>query len=271
MVNSLCVDCFDCIGACKESAISYGFRYVKKAKPASGTPADAVDAKAADGSVDAGTRAFMLGTAMVAGSALAKAQDFGGDGGLALVEAKKKPERETRITPPGSVSLKHLADRCTGCQLCVSVCPNRVLRPSSDPAHFLQPEMSYEKGYCRPECTKCSEVCPTGAILKITKAEKTAIHVGHAVVDPWSCVTSNDESCGNCARHCPVGAIRMSQNEFNPDGVRVPVVNPERCIGCGACEYVCPVRPFSAIYVEGNSVHHDERRESAPLASDDIS
>ena len=37
---------------------------------------------------------------------------------------------------------------------------------------------------------------------------------------------------------------------------RVPVVNEERCIGCGACEYVCPSRPDAAIYVEG---HEDQR------------
>lgn len=248
--NSRCVDCFDCIGSCKSKAIDFGYRYGKK-----------VQTETAQDSVDTGKRAFMLGTALVAGSAIAKAQEFGGDGGLAPIVDKTKPERETRITPPGSVSLKHLSDHCTGCQLCVSVCPNNVLRPSSDLMHFMQPEMSFEKGYCRPECTKCSEVCPAGAILKISKEEKTAIHVGHAVVETFACLASNGENCGNCARHCPAGAIRMVENEFDPEGPRVPVVNEERCIGCGACEYVCPVRPLSAIHVEGNSVHHDERAE----------
>ena len=155
-----------------------------------------------------------------------------------------------------------MARHCISCQLCVSVCPNDVLRPSSSLLNLMQPELSFDRGWCRPECTRCSEVCPAGAILKISREEKSAIHVGHAVVDIWTCVTANGESCGNCARHCPAGAIRMVQNEFDPEGPRTPSVNEERCLGCGACEYVCPVRPLSAIHVEGNVVHHDERNES---------
>lgn len=270
---SRCVTCFDCIDACTHGAISYGLREKKSGntavkaaraeaqKPAVATRPEAVKT-AADEQIDNGRRTFMAGTAILAGTALAKAQNFGGDGGLAPVLDKVKPQRETRITPPGSISIRHLAQHCTGCQLCVSVCPNNVLRPSTSLLNLMQPEMSYEKGWCRPECTKCSEVCPDGAILKITPEEKTAIHVGHAVVDIWTCITSNGESCGNCARHCPAGAIRLIENEFNPEGPRVPYVNEERCIGCGACEFVCPARPLSAIHVEGNTVHHDERAES---------
>ena len=39
--------------------------------------------------------------------------------------------------------------------------------------------------------------------------------------------------------------------------LRIPVVNTEICIGCGACENLCPARPFSAIYVEGHEVHRE--------------
>lgn len=67
-------------------------------------------------------------------------------------------------------------------------------------------------------------------------------------------VTKGDE-CGNCARHCPVGAITMVPYETEDGEVMVPAVNESRCIGCGACEYLCPSRPFSAIYVEGHEVH----------------
>ncbi|MDE6418810.1 MAG: 4Fe-4S binding protein, partial [Duncaniella sp.] len=56
--------------------------------------------------------------------------------------------------------------------------------------------------------------------------------------------------------HCPVGAIKMVRSDRdNPDSLRIPIVNTERCIGCGACENLCPSRPFSAIYVEGHEVH----------------
>ena len=42
-----------------------------------------------------------------------------------------------------------------------------------------------------------------------------------------------------------------------PNGVKIPAIDTERCVGCGACENLCPVRPFSAIYVEGHEVHRN--------------
>lgn len=136
-------------------------------------------------------------------------------------------------------------------------CPNQVLRPSTKLETLMQPEMSYERGYCRPECTKCSEVCPAGAILKLTPADKSATQIGHAVWVEKNCVPLRDKvECGNCARHCPTGAITMVPSDADDaDSLKIPVVNVERCIGCGACENLCPARPFSAIYVEGHEQH----------------
>lgn len=121
----------------------------------------------------------------------------------------------------------------------------------------MQPEMSYERGYCRPECTKCSEVCPAGAIRPITVADKSSTQIGHAVYVYENCVINTDGvECGNCARHCPTGAIQMLPSiADDPNSPKLPVVNTERCIGCGACENLCPARPFSAIYVEGHENH----------------
>ncbi len=218
---------------------------------------------------DKGRRAFLVGGVAVIGGSLLSSipmraeeeeiKDKKRDGGFAEVLPKKAPNRKTPITPFGSESVEKFYKHCTACQLCVTVCPNNVLRPSSRLEHLMQPEMSFEKGYCRPECVKCSEVCPAGAILKITPEEKTEWKVGTAGVDYDLCVVNRDGvSCGNCAHHCPVGAIRMVRK--NPDdekSPRIPSVNEEKCIGCGACENLCPSRPISAITVNGYSVHHN--------------
>lgn len=241
---SRCVDCFDCIRRCKEGAVSFSFAYGNK-----GTKSPAND------SFDKGRRQFILTTALLGGAAIkAKAQEKHLDGGLAEVTPKATPTRSERLVPFGAGSVKNFYDHCTACQLCVSACPNGVLRPSTDLEHLLQPQMGYEKGYCRPECTECSQVCPAGAILPIAKEEKLITHIGTAKVNLDLCVSANGTSaCGNCSRHCPVGAIMMVRNS---EGRMVPTVAEEVCIGCGACEYLCPSRPISAITVNGLSVHH---------------
>ena len=179
------------------------------------------------------------------------------DGGLAKIEEKAVVERDTPITPPGSISASNMAKHCTACQLCVSACPNEVLRPSTGLLTFMQPTMSYERGYCRPECNECSSVCPAGAIRPISLDVKSSTQIGHAVWVKQNCIPVVDGvECGNCERHCPVGAITMVVLDENDElSHMVPAVNEARCIGCGACENLCPARPFSAIYVEGHEVH----------------
>lgn len=291
---SRCVDCFDCIDSCRLGALKYRFawgRGVGSGSTGAKTPQNApVGSKMTSDeskngqnrssaaptpvaepveATDKGRRAFLVGGAAVIGGSLLSSipmraeeeeiKDKKRDGGFAEVLPKKAPNRKTPVTPFGSESVEKFYKHCTACQLCVTVCPNNVLRPSSRLEHLMQPEMSFEKGYCRPECVKCSEVCPAGAILKITPEEKTEWKVGTAGVDYDLCVVNRDGvSCGNCAHHCPVGAIRMVRK--NPDdekSPRIPSVNEEKCIGCGACENLCPSRPISAITVNGYSVHHN--------------
>ena len=173
------------------------------------------------------------------------------------IEEKKAPQRTTAITPPGSFSAKNMQKHCTACQLCVSACPNQVLRPSTGLLTLMQPTMSYERGYCRPECNRCSQVCPAGAIKPLTLEEKSSTQIGHAVWIKKNCIPVTDGvECGNCERHCPTGAIEMEP--LDPDdemSVMVPTINEAKCIGCGACENLCPANPFSAIYVEGHEMH----------------
>ena len=240
---SRCVVCGNCIDKCKFGALKYSGSVDRGVK--------------SESTQDKGRRSFLLASALVSTAAFAQKKEKLMDGGLAEIEDKVQPERQTPLTPPGSLSFQNLSTRCTGCQLCVSECPNQVLRPSNDLLHLMQPTMSYEKGYCRPECTRCSDVCPAGAIKPLDEIEKSSIQIGHAVWIKKNCIPLTDGvSCGNCARHCPTGAIEMVPSDpEDEESLMIPVVNENVCIGCGACEYVCPSRPFSAIYVEGHEVH----------------
>lgn len=248
---SRCVDCFDCLENCSKNAIEYKFVGLKGARLNSSAGDAATDAKP-----DSGRRAFMATTALIGGSLVASAQNKKVDGGLAEVKDKEVPERKLQIVPPGAYTLERFQDKCTACQLCVNSCPNNVLRPSTDLEHFLQPIMGFENGYCRPECTVCGDVCPVGAILPIEKEEKLDIKIGTARVNLDLCFAAKgEERCGNCATHCPSGAIRMVKSEKY--SYSIPVVAEEQCIGCGACEFLCPSRPISAITVDGISRHRN--------------
>ncbi len=224
-----CVTCFNCIEKCHQGAMRYrlagNIDNVNKVKT--------IGDETKNGKTSRKT--FIATVATLAAASTLKAQEKVVDGGLATIEKKKAPKRETPIKPAGSLSLDNFSSRCTGCQLCVQVCPNDVLRA----------------------CTKCSEVCPAGAITKVTREQKTAIQIGHAVWIGRNCVPLRDGvSCGNCAKHCPSGAINMMP--YDPEDATsplIPTINTEKCIGCGACEHVCPARPFSAIFVEGNVIH----------------
>ncbi len=256
---SRCVVCGDCMKVCKHGALKYDHAPQNTGENTGGQ-SPCASGKRTEGAVAEGSRrSFLLSSALLATAAMGQQKDKIMDGGLAEIQDKVAPTRQTPLTPPGSLSAQNMALRCTGCQLCISECPNQVLRPSDDLMHLMQPVMSYERGHCRPECNRCSEVCPAGAILPIQKEVKVSTQIGHAVWIKKNCVVLTDGvECGNCARHCPVGAIEMVPSDPDDEtSAYVPAVNETRCIGCGACEHLCPARPFSAIYVEGHEVHKE--------------
>ena len=236
---SRCVACMDCLENCHQKAISC--TTCKSAK------------RKMDEQVDGSRRKFVVTTAAVGAAMALEAQEKKVDGGLAILEDKQLPDRKVPLKPAGSKSLKNFSSRCTGCQLCVSECPSKVLRPSKGLQTLLQPEMAFDKGYCHFDCTRCSEVCPTGAIQPIDLAMRSAISIGYAVTVPHNCLLAQGVECNACSLHCPTAAISLVSDAST--GHSVVTVNEQRCIGCGACEHYCPVRPFSAIYVEGREVH----------------
>ncbi len=243
---SRCVVCMDCVDTCKRGAITYRYAgFSQKKNEVAAT--------------DNGRRQFIAAGAMVASGSLFAQANKKVDGGLAIIEEKKVPERATPIVPVGSKSLKNFTTHCTACQLCVSKCPNDVLRPSSSIDRLMQPEMSFERGFCRPACTACADVCPNGAIKPILPEQKSSTKIGTAVWVADNCIANKDGvTCNNCERHCPNGAIKMiRKKDADNKAPRIPMIDVERCLGCGACEYVCPARPFSAIFVEGIEEHRE--------------
>lgn len=236
---SRCVGCMDCIGKCSGGAIKYRFCGLKL--------------KEKNAEVDSSRRKFLVASAAVGTAMALQAQEENIDGGLAVIEDKVKPTRKTPLKPAGSYGLNHFAKHCTSCQLCVAECPNHLLHPSKELRTLMQPEMSFHDGYCRPGCVKCSQVCPTGAIKSISAEEKSSISIGYAVVVPQNCLSAKGDKCGHCAEVCPVEAVTMVADAAT--GFETPAVDENRCLGCGKCEYLCPARPLSAIYVEGREQH----------------
>lgn len=248
---SRCIECFDCLQTCKQKALIYSYAVPKVEKEA-----------------ESNRRAFLsIAGASILVSPLAKAQEMTAklNGGVAY-------KKEHPLSPPGAVSAEHLLKHCTACHLCVSRCPSHVLTPAFMEyglGGIMQPRMSFEKGFCNFDCTICSEVCPNEAILPLTKEEKHLTQVGKVVFVEENCIVHRDNtSCGACSEHCPTQAVSMIPYK---GGLTIPHVNQDICVGCGGCEYVCPVVPYRAIYIEGNVVHQkatafkeSEKHEEAP-------
>ena len=144
--------------------------------------------------------------------------------------------------PAGARSVRVFGAKCVGCMRCIPACPSEILRPSSNPRLFGRPALDFQYGWCRPGCHRCAEVCPAGAIAVVEPKVGTGVAQWHAE----RCLAATEkETCTACLRHCPVKAIS------HVDGK--PVVDPDKCIGCGACEHYCPARPKAAMSVEGRS------------------
>lgn len=283
---SRCVSCFNCIDTCNKNGISYTGSWAKKrgadqtvneVEKAEGKIVQKVESKTSDQGVESASnsrRQFITTSLLIAGTAAELAAQSNRRSMIKYPAVRKERfNRRRPITPPGSVSREHLNDRCTACLLCVTKCPEKIIRPSVNEYGWefvMQPTLSFEKGYCRTDCTICSDVCPTDAIQGITKENKTKTALGHAVYLRENCVVVRDDvNCEACSRICPTGAITR---EYRDDGTPyippadnpnastvnlrlVPVIDKDKCIGCGACEYICAARPLAAIHVEGYATH----------------
>jgi len=231
--TSECQLCLRCLAECEQGRVSFTFR-----------------AKAGRAPLDLGRRQVV--TSLVAGVALVPLVRLG--------SLARRPE-EYLIRPPGAQDEAELLSRCIRCGQCLKVCLTNALQPvlwEAGLEGLYTPRLVPRMGYCDYSCTLCGQVCPTGAIPRLSLAEKQTVVLGTATIDRSRCIPySEGTDCLVCEEHCPVApkAITFNVAEvLNTRGdkmpVKLPVVHPERCIGCGHCEYVCPVGGAAAIRVK---------------------
>jgi hypothetical protein len=243
--DSRCVSCFNCLSSCKKNSIKYEYRYKKSS------------VKPAESKIDNGRRTFLLTTgAILTTATFANTKKIIGNNEPML---SRKP-----IMPPGANNLEHFSAHCTGCQLCITKCPMQVLKPAALQYGILgitQPHLTFSTHvFCTYDCNICSSVCPTGALKHLSIEEKKTTQIGVAQFRKSKCVVFKDEKdCGACSEHCPTQAVHMIPYK---NGLTIPEVTEDICIGCGACESICPARPYQAIYVEGRSTQINAKKPS---------
>ena len=260
-----CVACYNCIESCKDNSITYSLKRTPRKQPV-GIVGVAPDNNSR-------RQFFITSLLMAATFTELKSQEVKRSMIKFPAVRKDRYKRSVPVSPPGSISHDNLNNKCTACLLCVNQCPDKIIRPSVNEYGWtavMQPTLSFERGYCRTDCTVCSDVCPTNAITKLTKENKTKVAMGNAVYVRENCVVVKDDvNCDACWRICPTDAISREYRDGGtpyipptdkPDANTVnlrlvPVVDKNKCIGCGACEYICPARPLTAIFVEGYEKH----------------
>jgi ferredoxin len=226
--------CFNCFDVCPEDALAFRFRW----------------APGGNRRADMGRRVVLGG--LLAGVSLPFLGRLDG-----LVDKASDPRL---IRPPGALAEADFLELCQRCGLCMKACPTNVINPALAEAGmpgFWSPQLIMTQGYCEYTCTLCGSVCPTGAIRPITVKEKTErpIKIGSAYLDRGRCLPwSGNAPCIVCQEHCPTSpkAIYLKTEKVpKPDSgeitVQLPYVDLKQCIGCGICEYKCPVQGLPAI------------------------
>jgi len=249
---SRCVSCFNCLPVCPNSSIKFRFTFPRNKRDEQ----ERVNPLHYSGKSNITRKSFIAGIILT--PAILSAQPTVKKKVLYIQDRSKQKEylKKTFASPPGSLGTERFNERCSACSLCITGCPSSVLQPSvmQYGIHgIMQPYLDFNTGYCNYDCVICSELCPTGAINKISVAEKHLIQTGKSTFIKENCITyTNGTDCGACSEHCPTKAVNMAPFKNN---LVIPEINQKICTGCGACEHVCPVRPFKAIYVEGNRTH----------------
>ena len=155
------------------------------------------------------------------------------------------------LRPPGASPESQFAGLCIRCGNCVRICPSSIIHPDTGEAGIaglLAPRIVYEEEYCLEDCIQCLRACPSGALHQMDIAQKQRYIIGEALVDGSICVlVRGEKECDLCARACSFNAIRIHWDEMQY--IAYPLIDPNKCNGCGACEISCPTNPIKAIRV----------------------
>lgn len=176
------------------------------------------------------------------------------------IRAISKEPDPALIRPPGALKERDFLGRCVRCGECMKVCIGNALQPTFMEAGFegmFTPKLVARLGYCEFNCTLCGQVCPTGAIGKLTVKEKHLAKIGHAFFDKNLCLPfAKGIPCIVCEEHCPTPDKAIKFHEAlvtNDQGIRVRVKQPfivdNLCIGCGICENKCPIPGKAAVQI----------------------
>jgi len=248
-----CISCFNCLSVCPDKAIAFrpGFQPNFQSE-------QLIEQKK---ETNQDRRSFVLALATGVFGMAARRVNAAPETLPVQTRPTTIPESRTSpLSPPGSVSIARYTAICTACHLCVSACPSRVLVPSVFAfglSGMMQPQMDFSAGHCNYDCTVCSNICPSGALLPLTVEKKQQTQVGKAKFIKENCVVYTDNTnCGACSEHCPTKAVHMVPY-LNTAGRKlvIPKVDETICVGCGGCEHACPTKPFKAIYLDGNPTH----------------
>lgn len=241
--ESRCVACLNCTVVCKSASINYKYSWGKKGDPVSDSDLRVAKVRS-EGRRNAMIAMGLMGTALAAKAVKA---------GPIFSSAPKF----TGIAPPGAVSIKHLKQNCTACHACVAACPNNIIKPATNEYGIdgiLLPVLSFKHHFCSYECNICSQVCPNNALQPLEVKDKQLTQIGITQFYLEKCIVHTDGTdCGACDEHCPTKAITMVP--YGESGLYIPNLEPELCIGCGACEYICPAVPDKAMVVHALDVH----------------
>ncbi len=161
-----------------------------------------------------------------------------------------KMNKEQVIRPPNISNEANFISSCIRCGNCINACPTNIIYPEhgkSGIEGFLAPALNFDNKYCLKECNKCSQVCPSNAIAPFSLKEKMNIKIGIAKVKHEDCLLLEGLDCGICITACQYKAL---DTEMNDDLVYVIKVDETKCVGCGACESICPTEKPRAIKVK---------------------